>query len=174
MLNKDIHTKRTLLRKYQLSDKAIMIRLFMDEVVGEHMGNGPCEAEADALALFNKIMQLYEKSPVKRHFEIWAITVDGQFAGHFELKASQHTDDNELEVVYMLDQTYWGKGLMPEILQVINLHAQSFDKQLIATINPDNRKTVRALEKTGIEHQNWIGEGHDRCMKVWVKRPDNK
>lgn len=133
------------------------------------MGNGPVETEADALVLMGKIMKLYQKPLANRHFEIWAIDINDQFAGHFELKESEHTNEKELEVVYMLDQPYWGRGLMPEILKVINEHAQSFDKQVIATINPENKKTVRVLEKMGIEKQMWVGEGDDRCMKVWIK-----
>jgi len=170
MLNKDIITQRTLLRKYQFADREEMIDLFMDKVVNYYMGNGPCKTKARVLELFEKIQQLYEKPLTDRHFEIWAIDINRHLAGHFELKESEYTEVNELEVVYMLDQIHWGKGLMPEILHNINAHAHTMNRQLIATINPENIRTVRALEKVGVACQKWVGEGKDKTLKVWIEK----
>ena len=169
MLNKDIITRRTLLRKYRPADKEEMIVLFMDKIVNHYMGSGPCKTKVHALELFDKIHQIYEK-PLNRHFEIWAIDVNEQLAGHFELKQSKYTEANELEVVYMLHRKHWGKGLMPEILHSINAHAHLLNQQLIATINPENIRTVRALEKVGIDRQQWIDKGKDKTLKVWIER----
>lgn len=58
---------------------------------------------------------------------------------------------------------------MPEILADINLYARSLGKRVIATINPENLKMVRALEKAGIEQQEWTGEGEERVYKVWLR-----
>jgi len=170
MLNKDIITQRTLLRKYQYDDQEEMIELFMDKVVNHYMGNGPCKSKARALELFGRIQQLYEKPLTNRHFEIWAIDINQHLVGHFELKDSQYTEADELEVVYMLREIHWGKGLMPEILSSINAHAHTMNRQLIATINPENIRTVRALEKVGIAHQKWVDEGKDRTLKVWIEK----
>jgi len=170
MLNKDIITQRTLLRKYQYDDRDEMIDLFMDKVVNRYMGNGPCKTKVRALELFGRIRELYEKPLTDRHFEIWAIDINQHLAGHFELKDSQYTEANELEVVYMLHQNHWGKGLMPEVLRGINRHAHTMNRQLIATINPENIRTVRALEKVGVARQKWVGEGKDKTLKVWIER----
>lgn len=170
MLNKEIITQRTLLRKYQYDDQETMIDLFMDKVVNHYMGNGPCKTKAKALELFERIQQLYEKPLADRHFEIWAIDINRHLAGHFELKESEYTETNELEVVYMLYQNHWGKGLMPEVLRSINAHAGTMNRQLIATINPENIRTVRALEKVGVVRQEWVGTGEDRTLKVWIEK----
>ncbi len=170
MLNKDIITQRTLLRKYQFNDREEMIDLFMDKVVNHYMGNGPCKTKAHALELFGRIQQLYERPLSDRHFEIWAIDVNQHLAGHFELKESEYTEQDELEVVYMLRQNHWGKGLMPEILRDINAHAHTMNRQLIATINPENIRTVRALEKVGVDRKKWVGQGKDKTLKVWIER----
>jgi len=170
MLNEDITTQRTLLRKYEPTDQAEMIRLFMDKLVNHYMGNGPCKTKHHALELFERIMQLYEKSLTDRHFEIWAIEIHKQLAGHFELKESEYTENDELEVVYMLHKVHWGQGLMPEILRAVNTHAYTINRQLIATIDPENIRTVRALEKVGITRQKWVDEGKDRTLKVWIER----
>jgi len=173
MLNKDIITKRTLLRKYHYGDQEEMIDLFMDKVVNQYMGNGPCKTKSRALELFGRIRELYEKPLADRHFEIWAIDINQHLAGHFELKESQYTEADELEVVYMLRQNHWGKGLMPEILRSINTHANTMNRQLIATINPENIRTVRALEKVGIVRQKWVNKGKDRTLKVWIEKMDD-
>ncbi len=169
MHNKEIITERTLLRKYHFDDKEEMTDLFMDKTVNHYMGNGPCKTKAKALELFDRIMRLYAKPLRDRHFEIWAIDINEHLAGHFELKESQYTEADELEVVYMLYQNHWGKGLMPEILRSIKVHAHAMNRQLIATINPENIRTVRALEKVGIARQKWVGEGKNRTLKVWIK-----
>ena len=170
MFNKDINTRRTLLRKYEPADQAEMTSLFMDKVVNHYMGNGPCKTKSQAFQLFERIMQLYEKPLADRHFEIWAIEIHKQLAGHFELKESEYTENDELEVVYMLYKIHWGQGLMPEILRAINAHAHTMNHQLIATIDPENMRTVRVLEKIGITRQKWVGEGKDRTLKIWIDK----
>ena len=89
--------------------------------------------------------------------------------GDFELKETDNTLPGELEVVYMIDKPYWGLGLVPEILKEIIKYSALMNKKVVATLNPENIKTVRALEKTGIEKQEWIGEGKDKYYKVWLK-----
>lgn len=91
--------------------------------------------------------------------------------GHFELKQSENTEGDELEVVYLLDKNYWGKGLMPEILCEINNYANSLNKILIATLNPENTKTVKTLMKVGIEKEEWIIHDEVKTLKIWIKPP---
>ena len=59
---------------------------------------------------------------------------------------------------------------MPEVIKAVNAYAVSAGAQVIATINPENMRTVRSLEKSGIEKQEWAGEGEDRVYKLWLKK----
>jgi RimJ/RimL family protein N-acetyltransferase len=168
MLNKEIRTERILLRKYTEADRAEFVRIITDPEVNRFMG-GRTEDPEEGNRVFDKIFEIYNGSPGERFFELWAIEHDGKFIGDFELKQTDNTASNELEVVYMIDKPYWGKGLIPEILKEILGYSASIGKQVIATLNPENVQTVRVLEKVGIEKQEWTGEGEDSCFKVWLK-----
>jgi RimJ/RimL family protein N-acetyltransferase len=168
MFNKEIRTERILLRKYTEADRAEFVRIITDPEVNRFMG-GRTEDPEEGNRIFDKIFEIYNGSLGERFFELWAIEYDGKFIGDFELKQTDNTAGNELEVVYMIDKPYWGKGLVPEILKEILVYSASMGKQVIATLNPDNIQTVRVLEKIGIQKQEWIGEGEDRCFKVWLK-----
>ena len=169
MKNPEIRTKHTILRKYSDADKEKFVYLFTDKDINHFMGGQHCQTKEDAEALFLKGFEVYNGLFPGRHFEIWAIEIDGELAGHFELKQTQHTNENELEIVYMLNKKYWGQGLMPEIIKEINFYSSGFDKQLIATINPDNLKTVKALNKVGIEKEEWTEDEDGKVFKVWLK-----
>lgn len=134
------------------------------------MGGVHCETKEDAYELFDKTNKIYQGLFPDRHFEIWAIEHEGKLIGHFELKQTLYTSGEELEVVYMLDKDFWGRGLMPEIIDVINQYAASNGKQIIATVNPDNINTIKALSKSGIEKKEWIEDDNGKVYKIWIER----
>ncbi len=168
-LNKDIRTQRCLLRKYDERDRETFAELSIDKEVNFFIG-GKCETKEEAYAMFDKVFQIYGGALHPRHFEIWAIDVAGEYAGHFELKQTDNTGDNELEVVYFLDNRYWGKGLMPEIINEINKYAGSMGKQLIATVSSENVKTMKALAKAGIQKQENIEDEDGTSLKIWLEQ----
>lgn len=169
-INKNIFTGRTLLRKYEEGDRKVFADLFTDKEVNFYMGGQKCETREDAYSLFDKCFEIYEGKFRGRHFEIWAVLYENNTIGHIELKQTNNTDEDELEVVYLLDKNFHGIGLMTEILQKINSYAGSHNKKLIATINPDNIKSLKVLEKTGIEKQGWINDADGKTYKIWLKQ----
>lgn len=166
--NKEIRTARALLRKFTEADRIEFVRILTDPGVNYYMG-GRTEDPAEGNKIFDKIFEIYNGALGSRFFELWAIEFEGNLIGDFELKETDNTAPGELEVVYMIDKPHWGKGLVPEILKEIIKYSASMNKRIVATLNPENTKTVRVLEKTGIEKQDWVGEGDDRCFKVWLK-----
>ncbi|NOS84537.1 MAG: GNAT family N-acetyltransferase [Ignavibacteria bacterium] len=166
--NKEIRTGRILLRKFTEADRAECVRILTDPEVNHYMG-GRTEDPVEGNKIFDKIFEIYNGSLGDRFFELWAIEYEGKMIGDFELKETDNTVAGELEVVYMIDKPYWGRGLVPEILKEIIKYSASINKSVVATLNPGNIKTVRVLEKIGIEKQEWIGEGEDRYFKVWLK-----
>jgi [ribosomal protein S5]-alanine N-acetyltransferase len=173
-MNGNIKTERLLIRKYTESDRVDSVRLSLDKDVMHFMGGEHAETEGEANMIFDKCFEIYRGSlngkPLgSRRFEIWGIEYEGKLIGHFELKQTPNTAGSELEIVYLLDKDFWGMGLMPEAIKAVNKYANSNGMQVIATINPENMRTVRSLEKAGIEKQEWVGEGEDRVYKVWLK-----
>ena len=169
-LNKELKTSRTKLRKYELKDKEIFAELFTDKDINKFMGGPHCETKEDAYGLFEKGLRIYNGLFPERHFEIWAIEHEGKLIGHFELKQTNNTIGDELEVVYMLDKNYWGRGLIPEILNEVNKYASALGKQLIATVNLQNVKTIKALKKLNIEKEGWIEDEEGMVYKIWIKK----
>ncbi len=167
-LNRDIKTQRCLLRKYDKKDREPFAELSVDKEVNFFMG-GKCETKDEAYEVFDKVFKIYGGALLPRHFEIWAIEIEGEYAGHFELKQTSNTAENELEVVYFLDKRYWGMGLMPEIINEMNVYAGTMSKQLIATASSENSKTMRALAKAGIQKQEYIEDEDGLSLKIWIE-----
>jgi len=154
-MNQPLSTPRVNLRKYTDEDKEIVADFFTDSEIGRYMGDGPCDSRNDAYKLFDEIFKVYEGKPNK-HFEVWGVDLDNELIGHIELKQTKDTLPNELEVVYLLDQSHWNKGIMAEILQVIRTHANNFQKTIIAKLNAKNQASIRVLEKIGIEKLQFL------------------
>lgn len=169
MLNGEIRTKRITLRKYTEADRDECVRILADPEVNKFMG-GRTEDPEEGNKIFDKISEIYAGSLKPRHFEIWAIEYEGKLIGDFELKETDNTLPGELEVVYMIDKPYWGRGLVTEILNEIIKYSAAMNKRVIATLNPENIQTVRVLEKTGIERQEWITVEGDRYYKIWLRK----
>lgn len=172
--NEEIHTERIILRKYTEADREDSVRLSLDKEVMHFMGGEHAENTDEANVIFNKCLDIYNghlngKPLGNRHFELWGIEFEGKLIGHFELKQTDNTIGDELEAVYFLDKNFWGRGIIPEVLKAVNKYANSIGKICIATINPENTRTVRSLQKAGVEKEKWIGEGDDKVYKVWLK-----
>jgi RimJ/RimL family protein N-acetyltransferase len=149
-------------------DRQQFIELSVDKEVNHFMG-GRCETREDANSMFDKVLDIYKGILLPRHFEIWAIDAGNEFAGHFELKQTDNTSGDELEVVYLLDKKFWGQGLMPEIINEINRYAGSMNKQLIATISSENKKTIKALGKIGIQKQEILADSDGKSLKIYIE-----
>ena len=173
-LNKELQSARTRLRKYENRDKEKFAELFTDKEVNKFMGGQHCETKEDAYDLFQKCFEIYNGLFPERHFEIWGIELEGELIGHFELKQTNNTTGDELEVVYLLDKNYWGRGLMPEILNEVNIYASQTGKQLIATVDQENIKTLKALKKLNIEKEGWIEDEEGKVYKMWIERLEVK
>ena len=167
-MNKEIRTGRCLLRKYLENDREKFADLSVDKDVNFFIG-GKCETREEAYNLFDKMFMIYEGKLLPRHFEIWAIDVNNEYAGHFELKQTGDTDEDELEVVYFLEKKLWGQGIMPEIIIEINKYAGSMNKKLIATVSSENSKTLKALRKIGIQKQESLAERNCSSLKIWIE-----
>jgi RimJ/RimL family protein N-acetyltransferase len=168
-LNGIIISNRAILRKYTVQDREAFALLFTDKEVNFYMGGEHCETMEDVYKLFDKCFEIYSGKYPERYFEIWAVEFENKMIGHAELKQTNNTTDNELEVVYLLYKNYQGKGFMTEILKELNEYAKRSGKKMIATVNPENEKSVRVLVKTGIEKEGWITEGKDKYYKIWIK-----
>jgi RimJ/RimL family protein N-acetyltransferase len=79
---------------------------------------------------------------------------DSHFAGIGGLAPSPDNAD-EIELIYILKQTYWGQGLATELAQALLNYGfgQLGLKRIIATIDPENTLSIRVAEKLGMKHE---------------------
>lgn len=164
----EITTTRCLLRKYEEADREEFADLFTDKEINRYMG-GKVESRDEAYALFDKVFGIYNGDLLPRRFEIWAIRIGGCYAGHFELKQTDMTEEAELEIVYMLRKEYWGKGIMPEVIQEVRRYASESGMMLIATANPENENSLRALQKAGAEPGTYYNHEDGGGLKIRLK-----
>ncbi|MEM8892144.1 MAG: GNAT family N-acetyltransferase, partial [Bacteroidota bacterium] len=153
-LPKSIHppilkTNRFTLMPYRQEDEDRFVEIALDETSTQFMG-GATGNEEEERALFKQVLELYKKKD-QRWFWVWGIYEEDLLCGHIELKESEHTNEHELEIVYMIHPEQRRKGVMTEVLALLKQKQKSLGKRIIATVSPDNSSSFSLLEKWGIE-----------------------
>lgn len=164
----ELRTDRILARPYTPADEQEFIGYMTDPEVNYYMDDNVLSRE-EAEELFEKVQHIYNHHPGKK-FYIWAIEFRGKCAGHLELKQTENTVAGELEVVYMLNRKYWGKGIMTELLAEVVHFAAGEGYSVIATLDRGNGRSLRLLERMGVETviRSWGKD--DRVIKVILKK----
>jgi ribosomal-protein-alanine N-acetyltransferase len=69
----------------------------------------------------------------------------------------------DLELAYLLDWNYWGRGLATEAAEIsIKLGFEEFNfTRIIAVINPQNVASIRVAEKVGLSYEREIASFKD-------------
>ncbi len=102
--------------------------------------------EAEARRLFALVFEIVATDPA---FHIWAIEVDGAYAGHAELKRRRGKEDHEL--IYYLAKPYWGRGHGKRVAAEIvafGLEACGLP-HVIATVHEANAASRHIVESLG-------------------------
>jgi len=73
--------------------------------------------------------------------------------GHLEVKQTEHTKENELEIVYMVHPDDRRTGIMTEVLTLMKQQQVTWRKKMIATVYPNNFASLSLLQKWGIEKE---------------------
>jgi RimJ/RimL family protein N-acetyltransferase len=134
-------------RKYTLADRDQFAELFGDHEVMRYVGDGVALTTDSAKELFERAFEIYRTDP---SFFIWAVDVDGEYAGHAELKRRAGRSDYEL--AYILQRRRWGRGLGGLVVDLLLKEAR--DRRLayvIATVHPNNAASIAILARRGFE-----------------------
>lgn len=164
MIPPAIPTTRYILKPYTVNDLDRFLEISLDKEVSQFMSGIADNAEEET-RLFYKIFDVYAKD-TERWFWIWGIYAGNKLCAHLELKETDVTSNNELEIVYMVHPEERRKGLMTEVLSVIKESQYQWGKRIIATVYPDNEKSIALLEKWGIEKtETEIDENNEPYLK---------
>ncbi|MEM7102920.1 MAG: GNAT family N-acetyltransferase [Bacteroidota bacterium] len=156
MLPPELTTERLILKAYSPPDQNRFIEMSIDQESTQFMGNATGDFDEEK-KLFKKILEIYATDQ-ERWFWIWGIFEEKQLCGHLELKQTEHTNPNELEIVYMVHPNERRKGIMTEALSCIKQQQSTWQRRIIATVSPDNLASISLLKKWGIEKEESISD----------------
>ncbi|RPI16329.1 MAG: N-acetyltransferase [Ignavibacteriae bacterium] len=144
-----LETQRLFLRKFETTDITGLSRIYTDEDVMRYIGRGGVLNAVQAL----KMIEYWKKCYEDPGYGEWAVInkEDGKLIGHCGFQYLKSI--NETEIAYLLDKPYWGKGLASEISQAaLSYGFKQFNfKKLVAIVYPDNKPSIRVIEKMGMK-----------------------
>ena len=123
----------------------------------------------DALAFINKAHNDFE-SPSALHFAIEYKGMSDQrnnypvFIGIIGLKNIDLTN-KKANLGYWIGEKYWGRGIATECIRLIIKYAFSSSdlglREVIAYVFPENKASIRVLEKNGMKKKGEVNEYHE-------------
>lgn len=142
---KDIYTKRCQLRNWNEKDLTSLQEIFCSEKVARLAGfkvRTPDEVQ--------QILQTFIKDSEK---SLWAITdrKNDKALEWLEVHKFQELGEKAYEIGYCLNENFWGKGIMPEVVRAVIKEMQESGKieKLICSHFNDNEQSKRVIEKCG-------------------------
>jgi len=169
MIPPKLKAKRFIISPYRSIDEDRYVAMAIDDSTIGFMG-GATGVASEERKMFKKIFEIYNSKNSKT-FWIWGIYKDDNLFGHLELKESEHTSENELEIVYMVHPECRRNGVMTEILSLIKRNQNIWNKRIIATINQDNIASLKLLQKWGIVNREILinDENNEQYLKLTLK-----
>jgi [ribosomal protein S5]-alanine N-acetyltransferase len=148
-----LETERLLLRRFTPEDAADNYRIYSDPENMRFMGRGPDSVESEREQILRHIANYYE-----RHgFGLWAVILkeEGRLIGRCGLLRQPVEGAQEVEVSYLIDRRYWGRGLATEAARAaVKLGFERYEfPHVSALINPSNVASVRVAEKIGMRYE---------------------
>jgi RimJ/RimL family protein N-acetyltransferase len=148
---KILETERLLLRNQQPEDADVIAKMFGDAEVMRFIGDGktyPRSAAEQSIKKWND----YERT---HGFTSWAVIrkEDNAFIG--KCGFNYLPDNSDIELSYMLDEPYWGRGYATEIAKAVLEHGMNKlnMKRVVALVYPQNSPSIRVIEKTGMKYE---------------------
>ena len=150
-----IQTERLILRKFTLEDVEPSYQMNLDPRVSEFTGDGGVQSrDVVHKRIKNDVLGDYAKYGFGRLAVCLKST--GEFIGFAGLK---YLDDmQEVDLGYRLAFDHWGKGLATEACKPLVEHGfkELNLNKIMALVIPENKASVRVLEKLGFEFEKII------------------
>lgn len=162
----NLETERLKLRNILASDKNFIVDLWTDPDVTEYLG-GPREREQ----LTRDIEENLE-DPFLEEYDLWPVIEKetNQPIGHCGLLMKEVEGKQEIEVVYVIDKSYWGKGYATEISKKLIDYAFCVKnlQRVIALIKPENKGSQSVAAKAGMHMEKEVVRQNGVRMLVYV------
>jgi ribosomal-protein-alanine N-acetyltransferase len=161
-----LETERLTLRYQQPSDVAPLVDLWADPKVTRHMG-GPRDRE-----WLQSAFEETARDPRAERYDLWPLIEKetGQVVGHCGLLDKEVEGRQEIELIYVLASSAWGKGYATEIGRALKAYA--FEEmglgRLIALIEPENTASERVAEKVGMRLEKEVVRPGGELRRVYA------
>ena len=162
-----------ILRFQQASDVEFLVDLWSNAEVTRYMG-GPRDR-----GMLRSGFEETANDPSAERFVLWPLAdkKSGQPVGHCGLLDKQVEGNNEIELVYVLAPTAWGRGYATEIGNALKRYAfgELSIRRLIALIEPRNAASERVAVKIGMRLEKEVTRPGGGIRKMYViKSKDDK
>ena len=141
------------MRRFTPDDAADNYRIYTDPENMKFMGRQPDSVEFEREHIRKHIANYYDR----HDFGLWAAILkeNNRLIGRCGFLYQQIEDRQEVEVTYLIDRRYWGKGLATEATgETVRLGFERYRfPRIVALINPANVASVRVAEKTGMQYE---------------------
>jgi RimJ/RimL family protein N-acetyltransferase len=160
-----LKTERLFIRNIQLTDIPTLVEIWTDPVVTRFMG-GPRTADA-LVQSFTGDVEAGQPDP----YDLWPVIemVSNQVIGHCGLLEKEVDGSFEIELVYVLHHSAWGKGYATEAAVALRDYAFATRglRRLVSLIDPNNQGSERVAQKIGMILEKETQRG-DKLMRVYA------
>jgi len=175
------------LREILINDAQDITLLLMNYNVSKHLWEIPNPYSIDDALEFIKCANRDFNTLKALHFAIESKIIPGsrnnlKFVGTISVKNIDLVN-KKAELGYWIGEQYWGRGIATECLKLIIDYAFSAElglKQLCAYVFPENKASIRVLEKNGMNKIGVVNEyhklsGRDRTSFIYetIRHSDN-
>ena len=152
-----IETERLLIRPFKMEDIEPAYKMNLDVEVNRYTGDGGVVSKKE---IERRIVEDVFGDYQKHGFGRLAVELKGEnkFIGFTGLKYLE--DLNEVDLGYRFMKAYWGKGIATESAQAcVHLGFNTLGlKRMIAMVLPENKDSIRVLEKLNFVYEKEIIE----------------
>ncbi|MCU1587443.1 MAG: N-acetyltransferase [Frankiales bacterium] len=140
----ELRTARLLLRRWREEDREPWAALCADPVVMEHFPAPLTREQADAMA------DRVEMHFAEHGYGLWAVDVDGRFAGYTGLVWTDALGGRDLEVGWRLATWAWGRGYATEAAQAAVAVGLDNSSEVVSFTAVTNERSQRVMERIGM------------------------
>jgi ribosomal-protein-alanine N-acetyltransferase len=170
------------LREIVINDAQDITHLLMNYNVSKHLWEIPNPYSIDDALEFIKCANSDFNTLKALHFAIESKIIPRsrnnlKFVGTISVKNIDLVN-KKADLGYWIGEQYWGRGIATECLKLIIDYAFSAElglKQLCAYVFPENKASIRVLEKNGMNKIGEVNEyhklsGRDRTSFIYLTR----